>query len=486
MHYKNIPEAFCIMLVIAVLAIISCKKIDTPVIPPVPNNINNPPGQFTVSLEAYSWDTAKIIWTKSIDPDNDSVSYKIYLNDTLKVENYKELSYVFKGLNELTLYKIKVIAVDTKQQETIINSSFTTNKYWLRFLHKIEYGNISGYSSQACGSMIKGNDGGFVIIGNTELLNSNMVKFVVIKIDSLGNENWKKYYDYDTRNSEFSKIKSTRNGYILSAADQLIKIDNYGNLLWHKNTADSSLIKGTVSDNSGQIYTVGNVYHSGSYKVEASLCKYNQYGDYLWSKKISYGVRDEFTDIIIKDDSDLIMLGSSGDPGADFLVVKADKDGNIYWHKIYPVVGDAFPENIIMTLEGNYVFTGFSLGAYVIPYFYLQMIDVNGNTMWTYFVNDNNTKGYSVAETNDNSLIVTGGYQLTYSAQSALYKFDKNGNKLWGKLYPEFATYLFNKTVIPTKDGGYMINAQKSRAYNSSFETDQIYIFKTDNEGAFN
>jgi hypothetical protein len=114
------------------------------------------------------------------------------------------------------------------------------------------------------------------------------------------------------------------------------------------------------------------------------------------------------------------------------------------------------------------------------------MIDPAGNNMWTYSVNDNNTKAYSVAETNDNSLIVTGGYQLTYSAQSALYKFDKNGNKLWGKLYAEFATYLFNKTVIPTSDGGYIINTQKAKANNTSPETDQIYIFKTDDKGEFN
>jgi hypothetical protein len=67
-----------------------------------------------------------------------------------------------------------------------------------------------------------------------------------------------------------------------------------------------------------------------------------------------------------------------------------------------------------------------------------------------------------------------------------MYKFDKAGNKLWEKLYPEFATYIFNKTVIPTNDGGYIINAQKSKAYNNYLETDQIYIFKTNDIGEFN
>jgi hypothetical protein len=53
-------------------------------------------------------------------------------------------------------------------------------------------------------------------------------------------------------------------------------------------------------------------------------------------------------------------------------------------------------------------------------------------------------------------------------------------------LYSEFATHLFNKTVIPTNDGGYIINVQKLKAYNDPGETDQIYIIKTDDKGEFN
>ena len=85
----------------------------------------------------------------------------------------------------------------------------------------------------------------------------------------------------------------------------------------------------------------------------------------------------------------------------------------------------------------------------------------------------------------DNGLIVAGGFQYQESADFALYKFDKNGNKLWGKLYGEPNAFLMNKSVIPTRDGGYFINCQKSKAYNISTETDQIYVIKTDPDGDF-
>ena len=63
------------------ISFLSCKKKDipddpTPPTPPSP--INNAPGQFTVSLTGIAWDTATINWTRAIDPDNDSVLYKIY------------------------------------------------------------------------------------------------------------------------------------------------------------------------------------------------------------------------------------------------------------------------------------------------------------------------------------------------------------------------------------------------------------------------
>jgi hypothetical protein len=115
------------------------------------------------------------------------------------------------------------------------------------------------------------------------------------------------------------------------------------------------------------------------------------------------------------------------------------------------------------------------------------MIDSNGNNIWSYYSPDNLTKAYSISETNDNSLIVAGGYLdlLNNVSLSALYKFDKQGHQIWEMLYPEAETFLFNKTVIPTSDGGYITNCQKSKPYNVGGETDQIYIIKTNDIGEF-
>lgn len=492
MHNTNILRRLFIILVTVVFAIISCKKTNLPLNPPDPNINNNPPGQFTILLEASSWDTAKINWTKAIDPDNDSVSYKIYLNDTLKVQNFKELSYTFKNLNEITSYRVKVVAVDAKSKETAKEISFTTKKYWLKFLHKVEYGPITGYSYQKTGQMVKANDGGYIIVGNSQLGDwpNGPINTFTIKIDSLGNKIWQKRYDFVGDLYE-NKIVNCNNGYIICGSLKLIKIDNNGDIVWQTSpNLPSESINGIAVSIDGSIYAVG-LAPSGppNNVIIATLNKYDQNGNLIWAKSFSRTSREEFHDIKIYSNNELIVLGSTNHPDADFWVVKFTMDGAVTWEKTYHDLAYAFPQSIIKTSEGNYVFTGFSYNNSTGPYFYLQMIDLNGNNIWIYQVNDNRTRGYSVSETTNNSLIVTGGYQLNtsvVSAKSALYKFDKNGNKLWEKLYGEFQTILMNKTVIPTADGGYLINSQKSKPYNNSGETDQIYIFKTDDNGEFN
>lgn len=494
---------FSSVLLLLITPFLSCTKnaiIDNS---PDPSSTNSPPGSFVVSLASISSDTATIGWTQAIDPDNDTVTYKILLNDSIVVSNYKQLNFTFNHLEELTSYVVKVVASDPQQNESFGTLQFTSEKYWLRFLRKIEYGVISGYSMQETGQMTKANDVGYIIAGKTELLNrtGSSLKFFAIKIDTLGNTVWRKYYDYYAANSSQIKLINCTDGYLISGDRHLIRIDNEGNLLWHKPSAFPNEIIHSIAINStGLFYTVGNVTTDNKKElVEASICKYDANGNKIWNKRFSPSIWDSFYDIKVVSDDQLMVLGITdgrhitrddyvhGDPyfDFDFWVLNLTGDGDLRWNKTYKDMGQATVGNIILTKEGNFVVAGYSLGSSVVPYLYLQMIGANGESIWTYFSDDDRIKANSVAETNDNALIVTGSFQWTYSYDFALYKFDKSGNKIWGKLYSEPSTYFQNRTVIPTSDGGYMINTQKSKPYNSGSETDQIYIFKTDADGEF-
>lgn len=492
---KKLPSSLILLLIILFF---SCKKSpsDEGVITPPTNNA---PGNFKIQIVSTSWDSAKVSWTQSIDPDNDSVRYKVYLNDSLWNSNYMGLQYTFKKLQETKLYTVRVVAYDTKNKETSDTTSFTTPKYWIKFFKKIEYGVINGYSSQRTGKMIKSNNNkDYVMTGWTELASaaSRQVSFFALKMDSLGNEIWKKYYQYPISTQDL-KITNCSNGYLIVGGKNLLRIDENGLLQWQKTTTDD--LSGVCVNSIGEIYTVGEIQtwsapdSVGLNRIEATMSKYDPNGNLIWFKRHSPTIYDGFNDILLVSDNELMVLGytdhnpttslgSAKEPVVNFWVVKFDGNGSINWNKSYYNKDYAFPKTIIKTRDGNFVFTGFH-SAYSGNYLWLQMIDANGVSIWNYSDNSNHTKAYSIAETGDNSLVVAGCYDHSYSGSFSLYKFTKTGSKIWEKLYQEIGTYITNKTVIPTSDGGYFLGAQRFKAYHNAGETDQIYIFKTDDKG---
>ena len=281
------------MFLIFSLSLSGCKKGDShptdPIDPVIPNSA---PGSFTISLESVSSDTAKIIWTKAIDPENDSISYKVYLNDTLKAQNHSTLHFTFKNLQPQRSYIAKVVAVDSKSNETVSARNFTTTStYWLKFLQKVEYGPITGYSYQKTGQMTRANDGGYIIVGTSQLGDwpDGPINTFTLKIDSLGNQIWQKRYSQIGDQFE-NKIISCGNGYLITGSLKVIKIDNFGNILWQiLPTLPSETFNGIAVSSDGSIYTAGFAADSPPNITMATLKKYGPNGKLVWTRPTSAG-----------------------------------------------------------------------------------------------------------------------------------------------------------------------------------------------------
>lgn len=481
---------------------LSCSKNTITPAPPVADTPNNPPGAFAITVNSTSWDTATISWTSAVDPDNDPVTYKIFLNDSLIAANYQENVYVLRQLQQLTSYVIKIIASDNKKKESSATAQFKSTKYSLKFLKKIDYGTIAEYGAHSTGEMIRANDGGYIITGETGLMENgreSKSKFFLFKIDSAGSVEWRKYYNYQAFNIADLKVVSFMDGYILGAGRDLVRVDNQGNELWHKPSAfRDEIIQGVGAGKSGEFYTAGKVGSTDPTKeMSASLCKYDAGGNLIWNKLFTPTNWNEFNDVIVTKTNQVIVLGMfdprnknrqdkenhRGEDDADFWMLNLTTEGDLVWDKGYHDRGYAFPKKVIQTSEENFVMVGFSMTQQV-P-LYMVMTDRNGDPVWTFFDEQLPIKGNSVAECEDHSLIVTGTYQTVSTFFHSLVKFGKDGQKLWEQDYSEFNSILQPKSVIPVVDGGYLINCQRTGLYNSGNEYDQIYLFKTDETGAF-
>ena len=116
------------------LIIISCSKDDSKndiIEDEEEEVVNLAPNDFSVDINDVSDDSAIISWEQATDPENDSVTYSIYLNQTLIVEGISELTFQLTDLSELTEYTGKVIAIDSNNNQTWVTFTFQTNKYYL-------------------------------------------------------------------------------------------------------------------------------------------------------------------------------------------------------------------------------------------------------------------------------------------------------------------------------------------------------------------
>ena len=461
--------------------------------------VNLPPNNFNIEIVNISHETATIHWDEASDPESDAVNYDIYLNQTLVIENISELMYVFSNLEELTNYSGKIIAKDTENNQTEVTFSFQTEKYYLKYLKTYDFGEyVNGPNGLALGtafSMIKANDQNYVIAGSSSF-NGNGQRFFVSKIDYEGNEIWKKFYDYQVGSSWNFKIIESITGFILVGRHHVLSLDNQGNIIWYKkiDTYDindaASEIKSVAQDSNGNIFIVGGRGSSEPEVVqEAVLTKLSNSGEILWENIFIPSLRSFFNDVIINSSNELIILGSTETSGItwdeyingpssieeiDFWVLNITNEGDVLWENTFGDGRFDFPSKIITKSNGNYVFAGYSWGAYDISEGRIFEINLDGTEIWN--ISNELSSTFSVAETLDGGFITTGHVDFGEYGALGIYKFSSNGIEEWNKKYQRSFTSLHGRSILIEEDGGYRV---------ASDDATELLIYKTDPEGNY-
>ena len=461
--------------------------------------VNLPPNNFNIEIVNISHETATIHWDEASDPESDAVNYDIYLNQTLVIENISELMYVFSNLEELTNYSGKIIAKDTENNQTEVTFSFQTEKYYLKYLKIYDFGEyVNGPNGLAIGtpfSMIKANDQNYVIAGSSSF-NGNGQRFFVSKIDYEGNEIWKKFYDYQVGGSWNFKIIESITGFILVGRHHVLSLDNQGNIIWYKkiDTYDindaASEIKSVAQDSNGNIFIVGGRGSSEPEVVqEAVLTKLSNSGEILWENIFIPSLRSFFNDVIINSSNELIILGSTETSGItwdeyingpssieeiDFWVLNITNEGDVLWENTFGDGRFDFPSKIITKSNGNYVFAGYSWGAYDISEGRIFEINLDGTEIWN--ISNELSSTFSIAETLDGGFITTGHVDFGEYGALGIYKFSSNGIEEWNKKHQRSFTSLHGRSILIEEDGGYRV---------ASDDATELLIYKTDPEGNY-
>jgi hypothetical protein len=215
------------------------------------------------------------------------------------------------------------------------------NKLWQRtFSEATSAAFCYGFSAQQT------NDNGYIIAGYTYIdyyTESRHKDVFIVKTDSLGNEQWRKYFggEMDDIGSYVKQdalgnffIAATTSSYGIGTESDmyLIKLDSNGDSLWTKTYGGEfeDLATGLWPTNDGGCILVGksNSFTSGDFN--AYVVKTNSAGDSLWTKNYGGSGIEGLNSVQQTSDEGYVMAGFTNTIGAgdfDMLLLKTDSLG---------------------------------------------------------------------------------------------------------------------------------------------------------------
>ena len=324
------------------------------------------------------------------------------------------------------------------------------------------------------------NDGGFIAVGGIDANGwDNGGDCLILKTDENGQIQWHKRFGGRRTDNGPAVIQTSEGGYLVAAITAsygsgsndawLIKIDSIGNEQWNKTCGGKTydLAEKTIIQTSeGDYLFVGSTDSYGAGGLDGWLTKIDSHGNEIWNKTYGTENNDHLWEVHETQDNGYIMVGYSKGDSSDAWIVKTDHDGNMEWEKKYGPANQGL--SITQTTDGGYIFLtevkDTVFGGYLNPW--MVKIDQNGNKEWDkLFITPKGENNFAVHHNikslGDDYYILTGVTNAVTPVYSVgdmwISKIDGNGNILWEKIIGG-SGYDTTYTVAPTSDGGFIVS----------------------------
>lgn len=343
-------------------------------------------------------------------------------------------------------------------------------------------------------------DSGYIVTGSTKFNSTAYDDFFILKLNQLGKREWLKTMGGMNKDWGYDVKQTYDGGYIIVGFTNLfnfgtlevlaIKTDSFGDTLWTKSFSKSEGSSVEQTSDSGFIFCGGSLQNLSD--MDVLLFKTDIMGNLVWSKTYG-GVKDDYGNFIKKtSDNNFLVIGGTRSfgpaTGDNVLLLKINNDGDTIWSKAYHY-GDELGLSISETTDGGFILASSirdsSSGTYDM---YIIKTDSSGNAEWAKTYEANLDKiSFSIKNTKDGRYILTGGYRSntgpTGQSQTDIYtlKLNSNGDTLWTRLFGRNTESDLSCAVEQTSDSGYVIFANSSNFNgNGNFFS---YLIKTDANG---
>jgi hypothetical protein len=254
--------------------------------------------------------------------------------------------------------------------------------------------------------------GGYIIAGRELNITADTVKAYVLKLDSLGNFEWDRYYTMGN-DARFFTVQQTPwdGGYIFGGMGYstatgydmfVVKTDSIGDTLWTKHYGSQGFDCGayvvpltTLAEYQAGIpieYLMTGCYQSNTpdplfdYVDDLYTAKLDSLGNIIWQKIYSTAPDNLYlqTFPIVKSDKSFIATGVYLNYATDYqtipLIIKFNANGTIAWQKAVTLSSqvDCYIKDMRPTEDGGYVLAGYQYSTPQTAW--VLKIDSLGNT----------------------------------------------------------------------------------------------------------
>ena len=468
------------------ICLLSCKKEKISDISPPDPSVITVPGSpdlhdFEINLISRTTTSANIAWTNAGDYQSDSVIYTLSLNGQQIAVNINATDYLITNLQPATSYHVEIKASVSGNHFVVSSLDFITDDGYTKF-QKSLYSNVAAYDIAIAPQ------NGYLIC----LYNAMRNGLLLSRVDSSGNELWRKTYTY---NGMSTKIKMVGDGYVIMGGNYILKVDLDGNQVWYKSfEGQIGFVSFTEASNGDFLLAGSDNFISPEIYIQALVIRITAKGDIVWRKSYGQTLRNTAMDIVPADNGGFYVLGSKEFnseaiiQNSQYWLFKIDNAGNMDWEKTFG--DDTYDFPIQLKKINNYLIAGGYTSLDIGGDYQMQIfrLDLNGNVLKQSPVKEPGFYDFllAVESTNDGGYIVSGTIsQGTSGYVLGLFKYDASDNLLWSKSFQyndDFTYWSKSMAIKQTADNGFILPAAKWQLYG---EHTNLWLLKLNPTGSY-
>jgi len=299
---------------------------------------------------------------------------------------------------------------------------------------KVEWSHAFGGSGWEYGvSVTESGDGGYVVTGYTTSFGSGAKDVFLLKVDSDGHSEWARTYGGEGIDVGRSVVKADDGGFLIVGYTDsfgegeydiyVVKTDIEGHEEWYKTLGGEGPEMGwdVIRSLQGGYAIIGGTGTFGLGNRDVYLIKLDARGGEVWSQTYGYGGRVEAYDwgnsVTETSDGGYILIGDSNAtdqlPSTEMMnlyVIKTDKLGNEIWTQSYGR-GQMYDygNDILETDDGGFILAGTTKTGGGNNEFYMVKLADDGTKLWSKaFGGPDNEWGSSVILTKDGDIVIAG------------------------------------------------------------------------------